>query len=114
MLEKLNADLRHAIADGSDEPLELGSYAGPVSVNPTGVCEGGYYSLFNAGTLQARWNSFNVGEFWFPESRWSVAPLLGLVGLLGIGLAWEAARAAGRLRGGLVELAMPVEEIAAE
>ena len=40
----------------NDDPLELGSYAGPVSVNPTGVCEGGYYSLFDAGSPQARWN----------------------------------------------------------
>jgi hypothetical protein len=82
-------------------------------VNPTGVCEGGYYSLFDAGSPQARWNSFNVGEFWFPQSRWSLAPLLGLVGLLGAGLAREAARAGVR-RGGLPEFApeLAAEEIA--
>jgi len=116
ILEKLDADLRQSIAAGSDDPLDLGSYAGPVSVNPTGVCEGGYYSLFDAGSPQARWNSFNVGEFWFPESRWSVVPLLALVGLMGAGLAWEAARAGAGRRGGLAAFAdgMPVEEIAAE
>jgi len=81
------AEVRQAILDGKDEPFALGSYTGPVSVNPTGVCEGGYYNLFDPGSEQARWNSFNVGEFWFPESRWSVAPLLGLVGLLGVWLA---------------------------
>jgi hypothetical protein len=93
ILRKYEVDMRQAIVNGSDDPLELGSYAGPVSVNPTGMCEGGYYSLFDAGSLQARWNSFNVGEFCFPESRWSVVPLLALVGLLSAGLAREAARA---------------------
>jgi hypothetical protein len=115
-LDKVAADLKQSIAAGSDDPLDLGSYCGPVSVNPTGVCEGGYYSLFDPGSPQARWNSFNVGEFWFPESRWSVAPLLALVGLLGAGLAWEAARDGARRRGGLAEFggAIPAEEIAAE
>jgi hypothetical protein len=113
MVRKYEQDMRQSIADGSDDPLELGSYAGPVSVNPTGVCEGGYYSLFDAGSPQARWNSFNVGEFWFPGSRWSVAPLLALVGLLGAGLAREAARAGVR-RGGLPEFTpeLAAEEIA--
>jgi len=110
-LAKLESDLRQSIAAGSDDPLDLGSYRGPVSVNPTGVCEGGYYSLFDAGSTQARWNSFNVGEFWFPESRWSVAPLLALVALLGAGLAREAAREGERNRGGLGGFALPVEEI---
>lgn len=115
VLTKLDWDLRQSIKKGSDDPIELGSYSGPVSVNPTGVCEGGYYSLFDAGSPQARWNSFNVGEFWFPESRWSVVPLLVLVGLLGAGVGWEAARA-GALHGGLAGFgeAMPVEEIAAD
>jgi hypothetical protein len=116
MLEKFETDMRQSIAAGSDDPLDLGSYTGPVSVNPTGVCEGGYYSLFDPGSPQARWNSFNAGEFWFPESRWSVAPLLGLVGLLGAGLAREAARAGARRRGGVpdFEEGMAVEEIAAD
>ena len=101
-LAKLEADLRESIRQGSDDIMDLASYTGPVSVNPTGVCEGGYYSLFDAGTTQARWNSFNVGEFWFPESRWSVAPLLALVGLAAMGLAWEAGRAGEREgRGGM-------------
>jgi hypothetical protein len=116
-LKKLEADLRQSIAEGSDEQLDLGSYVGPVSVNPTGICEGGYYSLFDARTVQARWNSFNVGEFWFPESRWSLAPLLGLVGLLGAGLAWEAARAGARRRGGVPAAfgeGLAAEEIAAD
>ena len=116
-LDAMRADLRRAILDGNDEPFALGSYVGPVSVNPTGVCEGGYYSLFEAGSPQARWNSFNAGEFWFPESRWSVAPLLAFVALLGAGLAWDGARSGARHRGGLAgieEEAIPGEEIAAE
>ena len=116
-MEKLQVDLMQSIAAGSDELLDLASYSGPVSVNPTGMCEGGYYSLFAAGSPQARWNSFNVGEFWFPESRWSVAPLLGLVGLLGAGLARQAARAGVRRPArhlGEFEEAIPEEEIAAD
>ncbi|MGA3171676.1 MAG: hypothetical protein ABSE62_11765 [Chthoniobacteraceae bacterium] len=112
------AQMRDAIERGSDDPFDLGSYCGPVSVNPTGVCEGSYYNLFDAGSPQARWNSFNVGEFWFPESRWSVAPLLALVGLLGGWLAWEAARvgAGAGDQGVLADFGdgMAVEEIAAE
>jgi hypothetical protein len=116
LLDKFEADMRQSIVEGSDDPLDLGSYTGPVSVNPTGICEGGYYSLFDAGSPQARWNSFNAGEFWFPESRWSVVPLLALVGLLGAGLAWEAARAGARRRGGLPVFGegLAGEEIAAD
>jgi hypothetical protein len=116
LLAKFEADMRQSVIEGSDDPLDLGSYAGPVSVNPTGVCEGGYYSLFDAGSPWARWNSFNVGEFWFPESRWSVVPLLGLVGLLGGWLAREGARAGARRRAGPVVLGdgLAAEEIAAD
>jgi hypothetical protein len=114
VLDRLEASLRASVAAGGDEPFDLASYTGPVSVNPTGVCEGGYYSLFDAGSPQARWNSFNVGEFWFPESRWSVVPLLALTGLLGAGLAWEAGRAGARRRAGLAAFTGGAEEIAAE
>jgi hypothetical protein len=116
LLQKLGRDMRQSIKKGDDDPLDLGSYKGPVSVNPTGVCEGGYYSLFDAGTPQARWNSFNVGEFWFPESRWSVAPLLALAGLLGLGLAREAARSEGALPDVPMEFdeALAGEEIVAD
>jgi hypothetical protein len=110
LLQKYERDMRQSIVAGSDDPLELGSYVGPVSVNPTGVCEGGYYSLFEPGSPQARWNSFNVGEFWFPESRWSVVPVLALLGLLAAALAREAARA------GVRRASVPVftPELAAE
>jgi len=114
ILAKFETDMRQAVAEGSDDPLELGSYAGPVSVNPTGVCEGGYYSLFSPGSRQARWNSFNAGEFWFPESRWSVVPLLALVGLLGGALAWDAGRAGERRRALPFAGALAPEEIVAD
>ena len=116
ILAKDEADLRQSIAVGSDDLLDLASYCGPVSVNPTGVCEGGYYSLFQPGSPQVRWNSFNVGEFWFPQSRWSVAPLLVLVGLLGLGLRREAMRGGVRQQGVVPEIGegMAAEKIAAE
>jgi hypothetical protein len=115
-LESMDANIRQSIREGKDEPFALGSYVGPVSVNPTGVCEGGYYSLFDAGSQQAQWNSFNVGEFWFPESRWSVVPLLAFVGLMGAGLAREAARAGVGRRGAVAGLAetIPAKEIVAD
>jgi hypothetical protein len=110
-LAQLEADLRQSVIAGSDDPIELASYTGPVSVNPTGVCEGCYYNLFDPGSPQARWNSFNVGEFWFPGSRWSVVPLLGLVALLGVGLAREAGRVRGISRGAVGGFGLPAEDI---
>ncbi len=49
------------------------------------------FQAFGPGSKEARWNSFNVGEFLFPESRWSLAPLLVLELVL-CGLAIRAAR----------------------
>jgi hypothetical protein len=71
----------------------LSTIAGPVSANPVGMYEGWMYRGFPPGSPQARWNSFNAGEFLFPESRWSLLPLLLLEALLG----WLAIRAARRL-----------------
>jgi hypothetical protein len=61
---------------------ELPTVMGPVSVNPIGVYEGWMYRVFPPHSPQARWNSFNVGEFLFRGSRWSLVPLLTIVGLL--------------------------------
>jgi len=61
---------------------ELSTITGPVSVNPIGVYEGWMYRVFPAHSMQARWNSFNAGEFLFEQSRWSLAPLFVVVGLL--------------------------------
>jgi hypothetical protein len=91
--ERIDADVR----DGRPAPLlvtrgpdgqpglvlsELPTFTGPVSVNPMGIYEGWAYRVFPAGSAQAGWNSFNVGEALFPRSRWSLAPLLLVVGAL--------------------------------
>ena len=112
-LREMAQSIHQAILEGKDEPFALGSYADPVSVNPTGICEGGYYSLFDPGSPQARWNSFNVGEFWFPGSRWSVVPLLGFAALLGV---WLAAGAGEARRTALADVVdgMRGEEVAAD
>jgi hypothetical protein len=49
---------------------------GPVSGNPAGIYEGSPYNLFPPASKQAEWNSFNAGEFLFPQSRLSLLPLL--------------------------------------
>ena len=112
-VREMAQSIHQAILEGKDEPFALGSYAGPVSVNPTGICEGGYYSLFDPGSPQARWNSFNVGEFWFPGSRWSVVPFLGFAALLGV---WLAAGAGEARRTALADVVdgMRGEEVAAD
>ena len=47
----------------------------PVSVNPIGIYDGLLtFTFFPANSLQCDWNSFNVGEFFFPQSRASLLP----------------------------------------
>ena len=53
---------------------------GPVSGNPTGIYEASYCTLFLPGSRQAEWNSFNAGEFLFPQSRLSLLPLALICG----------------------------------
>jgi hypothetical protein len=69
----------------------LSAVTGPVSANPMGIYEGWMFRVFAPGSRQARWNSFNAGEFLFPESRWSLLPLLAAQLVL-CGLALRAAR----------------------
>jgi hypothetical protein len=83
----LERDLRDSIARGEAQPFILGAIKGPVSVNPIGTFDGLLtFTFFPANSLQTDWNSFNVGEFLFPQSRASLLPLLlvtgGLCGLL--------------------------------
>jgi hypothetical protein len=78
--------------DSLDRDLNgLLTVRGPVSVNPVGVFEGMFeYDFFPAGSPPTRWASFNVGEFLWPDSRWSLLPLLvvsGGLAALGIVLA---------------------------
>ena len=47
-----------------------------MSANPIGIYEGGYGFVFPLGSSQAKWNSFNLGEFIFPQMRLSLLPFL--------------------------------------
>jgi hypothetical protein len=58
-------------------------YTGPVSASPMGVYDVKTPGLFDPRSIQSDWNSFNVGEFWFPQSVWSVAPLVAFI-LIGV------------------------------
>jgi hypothetical protein len=72
----LRTELKKAIQQHEPTPFPLAAFRGPVSVNPVGICEGGFFRLFDAHTDQARWNAFNIGEFFYPECLWSLAPIL--------------------------------------
>jgi hypothetical protein len=96
--EALRADLEKRIEAFNPEPIWVASFEGPVSVNPMGIYEGWFYRLhhppsqdFGPLSPQARSNAFNVGEFLFPQSRWSLVPLLAVCGVL-IYFAVESAR----------------------
>jgi hypothetical protein len=77
-------------------PSLLSTFEGPVSANPMGMYEGWMYRGYGPGSRQARWNSFNVGELLFPQSRWSLVPLL----LLELVLCGRAIRTARKLDAG--------------
>ena len=104
----LRGAIREAIRIGQPAPLiagsgpdgsfgaamsEMSAIVGPVSANPMGMYEGWMFRVFPPGSSEARWNSFNAGEFLFPESRWSLLPLLLFQTLLG----WLVIRVARRL-----------------
>ena len=92
-LAALEKELRDSIARGDSDPLVLGAIRGPVSVNPIGAYDGLLtFSFFPAGSVETDWNSFNVGEFFFPQSRASLLPLLFVTGGLGLVLIVVAAR----------------------
>jgi hypothetical protein len=98
-LAAIRAQLDHALAACDARIFPLCALPGPVSVNPQGVYEGGAFRLFQPGSGQARWNSFNAGEFLFPGSRLSLAPLLLGVGVLAL-LSWfVVAKRRGRANG---------------
>jgi hypothetical protein len=106
---RLRADIDHKIDAGDPAPLilarsktdsteqylvadsELSIPVGPVSAHTFGFYGSWSDNGFGSrASLEARWNSFNVGEALFPESRWSLLPLLLIVGL-GV---WQIARIA--------------------
>jgi len=94
--ERLNAirhDLHEGILRGDVSPFLLAAIEGPVSVNPIGVYEGLLtFSVFPPHSHECDWNSFNVGEFFFAKSRWSLLPLLLVTGGLGVVLVLGARR----------------------
>jgi len=96
-LAQLKDEIDTAVRSGQPAPLllmkgpdgrtgaalsDLPTVEGPVSVNPMGVYEGWMYRVFPPHSSQTKWNSFNAGEFLFAGSRWSLAPLLVIAGLL--------------------------------
>jgi hypothetical protein len=87
------AKLIDAIERGDREPFMLAAIRGPVSINPLGVYDGLLgYGIFDMHGPQSAWSSFNLGEFLFPRSRWSISPLLLISG----GFLLASVRTAGR------------------
>jgi hypothetical protein len=79
-------ELELGIQRGDPKPLLPASLVGPLSVNPIGVYESWFYAFFPPHSHQSQWNSFNLGEFLFPQSRLSLTPLILLLGFSLIGL----------------------------
>jgi len=80
-LATLRRDLHEGILRGEVSPFLLAAIEGPVSVNPVGIFEGMLtFSVFPPHTQECDWNSFNIGEFFFPKSRWSMLPLFLITG----------------------------------
>lgn len=68
------------------DPAILSTISGPVSANPIGVYEGGFYQRFGSGSPQPGWNAFNAGEMLAPHSLWSLLPLILFSGGLALTL----------------------------
>jgi len=49
---------------------------GPVSANPIGAYESWDRPARAIGSQQRKWHSFNLGEFIWPNSRWSLMPII--------------------------------------
>jgi hypothetical protein len=83
-LAETKRELREAISRREAAPFLLAAIDGPVSVNPIGIFEGLLeFRHYPPHSEQTRWASFNVGEFLWPRSRWSLVPVLLLSGGLG-------------------------------
>ncbi len=94
LLSETERELREAIARGEPSPFLLAAIEGPVSVNPIGIFEGLLeFRHFPPHSQQTRWASFNVGEFLWPRSRWSMVPLLLVSGTLSVWVLRLARRA---------------------
>src|SRR6185295_3329447 len=79
------AEWKASIDAGEQTPFLLAALSGPVSVNPVGVYDGLLgYGNFEIHSPQAAWNSCNLGELLWPQSRWSLLPLLLVSGGLSV------------------------------
>jgi len=51
-------------------PPGRGLIQGPVSANPIGIYGSYFHPVFHDGIMQRQWNSFNLGEFFWPDGNW--------------------------------------------
>lgn len=87
-LQAYRKEIERSVDAGETRPVLLSAIRGPVSVNPVAVFDGLLgFGVFAIDSQQGRAASMNAGEFLFPNSRWSVVPLLvvGIGGFLIIG-----------------------------
>lgn len=83
--EATKAEWQASIANKEQTPFLLAALSGPVSINPQGVYDGLLgYGNFEIHSRQAAWNSCNLGELIWPQSRWSLLPLLIVSGGLSV------------------------------
>ncbi|GEM_PF-558814 len=85
----LSAKLQGDIDGYKPEAFWVGSFEGPVSLNPMGIYEGWFYRMhrppseeYGAQSAEARMNSFNLGEFIVERSVLSLVPLVAICGTL--------------------------------
>ncbi|HYR59007.1 MAG TPA: hypothetical protein VEO95_10270 [Chthoniobacteraceae bacterium] len=94
------AEWQASIDAGEQTPFLLAAIRGPVSINPVGVYDGLLgFGNFDMHSPQAAWNSCNLGEFLWPQSRWSLLPLLLVSGGLSALAVRLARRGAAAKRG---------------
>lgn len=90
----MRREARAAVERGEASPIMLAAIRGPVSVNTVNVFDGLLgYGAWPWGSAPAEWASFNAGEFLWPQSRWSLLPLLLVGGGLGLALGRACRRA---------------------
>lgn len=82
--QEYRRELREGMNRGDASPFLLAAIRGPVSVNPIGVYEGMFFQIDTHEHPRTAWNSFNIGEFFWPQSRWSILPLLLVSGGLSV------------------------------
>ncbi|MCX6978911.1 MAG: hypothetical protein NTX04_13490 [Verrucomicrobia bacterium] len=86
-VKQLRHEYRAAVDRGDRDPLLLATLQGPVSVNTVSTFEGQLgYGLWPTHSTQSAWASFNLGEFLWPQSLWSLLPLFLIIGALSTSL----------------------------